>query len=79
MREVKTSCDLEDCVSVPTRCLGGSVSQWEFEDSKMCWCLSGEDCAKSAAAIERGLLIEKEQDCVGSKGFTAPHEQRLKT
>ncbi len=72
MRGVETTCDLEDSVNEPTRCLGGSVSQWEFEDSKMCWCLSGKDCAKSAVAIERGLLIERKQDFVGSKASQHP-------
>ena len=38
----------------------------------MCWCLSGKDCAKSAVAIERGLLIERKQDFVGSKASQHP-------
>ena len=50
----------------------GVSASGSFEDSKMCWCLSGRHCAKSAVAIERGLLIERKQDFVGSKASQHP-------
>jgi hypothetical protein len=48
--------DLKDTVKPPKRYLGANILQWQLEDGRECWAMSGRDYVKNAVNICKELL-----------------------